>query len=139
MGQRVNIQYSVELDDLGDEVNRLFNRSIRDLQELFPSNEPARYVPMDLAGVDMIEDLRQKISSADAALSDVQNIVQGYIQFKSTPPETEAAAPSQEIYEEEIESPDQVLLERIRKFKEEVPNEHTTEVHPHDNQGSIRD
>ena len=93
----------------------------------------------NLAGVDMIEDLRQKISSADAALSDVQNIVQGYIQFKSTPPETEAATPSQEIYEEEIESPDQVLLERIRKFKEEVPNEHATEVHPHDNQGSIRD
>jgi hypothetical protein len=139
MGQRVNIQYSVELDDLGDEVNRLFNRPIRDLQELFPSNEPSWYVPMDLTGIAMIEDLRQKISSADAALSDVQNIVQGYVQFKSAPPETETDTPSQEIYEEEIESPDQVLLERIRKFKEEVPNEHTTEVHPHDNQGSIRD
>ena len=134
MGQRVNIQYSVELDDLGEEVNRLFSRSIKELRELFPSHEPDRYVPMDLAGIDMIEDLRQRLSRADAALGDVQNIVQGYIQFKSTPPEAETSEPQSEIYEEVIDHMQPGLAERIRKFKEAIPNEHATEVHPYDNE-----
>jgi len=31
MGQRVNIQYSVDIEELSDEVNRLFGKAIKEL------------------------------------------------------------------------------------------------------------
>ena len=36
MGQRVNIQYSVEIDELQNEVNRLFGNAIIELDKVQP-------------------------------------------------------------------------------------------------------
>ena len=36
MGQRVNIQYSVEIEDLQSEVNRLFSNAIMELDKVQP-------------------------------------------------------------------------------------------------------
>ena len=70
MRQRVNIQYSVELDELDKEVNRLFDNTGKKLAELTPCS--FSYVPMDLSGIEMIDDLRQKLARIDIALGDVQ-------------------------------------------------------------------
>tara|TARA_R110000796_G_scaffold140805_2_gene257013 strand:+ start:7407 stop:7787 length:381 start_codon:yes stop_codon:yes gene_type:complete len=91
MRQRVNIQYSVELDELDKEVNRLFDNTGKKLAELTPCS--FSYVPMDLSGIEMIDDLRQKLARIDIALGDVQNIVEGYVRFKSAPPEQEHKPP----------------------------------------------
>ena len=36
MGQRVNIQYSVDIEELSDEVNRLFGKAIKELDLVAP-------------------------------------------------------------------------------------------------------
>ena len=112
MGQRVNIQYSVELEDLEEEVNRLFHNTGKKLTEITPCNFD--YVSIDLSGIQMIDILRQKLAKVDIMLGDVQNIIEGYVRFR-TQPAPEREIPFQEI-SDNLET--EQLEDRITKFKE---------------------
>ena len=112
MGQRVNIQYSVDLGDLDAEVNRLFDSAVKQLAALAPPSFD--YVSMDLSGIERIDELRQKLAKIDIALGDVQNIVEGYVHYKTAPQqkvEPEVTNGSEELEMEQLE-------DRIAKFKE---------------------
>ena len=120
MGQRVNIQYSVELSDLDREVNRLFDLVIEDLEAIATGWGRGTNITLDLSSIKVIDEVRQELARIDIALSDTQKIVQGYVQFKSAPPQQEQtpASPSES---EELE-----LEHKIARFKEmlsEVPNQ----------------
>ncbi len=120
MGQRVNIQYSVELSDLDREVNRLFDLVIEDLEAIATGWGRGNNVVLDLSGIQMIDEVRQTLTRADVALGDIQKIVQGYVQFKSAPPQQEEV-PDLPSEAEELE-----LQQKIARFKEmlsEVPNQ----------------
>ena len=120
MGQRVNIQYSVELSDLDGEVNRLFDLVIEDLEAIAKGWGQGNNVVLDLSGIQMIDEVRQTLARADVALGDIQKIVQGYVQFKSAPPQQEEV-PDLPSEAEELE-----LQQKIARFKEmlsEVPNQ----------------
>ena len=120
MGQRVNIQYSVELSDLDSEVNRLFDLVIEDLEAIATGWGQGNNVVLDLSGIQMIDEVRQTLARADVALGDIQKIVQGYVQFKSAPPQQEEV-PDLPSEAEELE-----LQQKIARFKEmlsEVPNQ----------------
>lgn len=120
MGQRVNIQYSVELSDLDREVNRLFDLVIEDLEAIATGWGRGSNVVLDLSGIQMIDEVRQTLTRADVALGDIQKIVQGYVQFKSAPPQQEEV-PDLPSEAEELE-----LQQKIARFKEmlsEVPNQ----------------
>tara|TARA_R110002073_G_C9358921_1_gene571245 strand:+ start:577 stop:960 length:384 start_codon:yes stop_codon:yes gene_type:complete len=120
MGQRVNIQYSVELSDLDREVNRLFDLVIEDLEAIATGWGRGNNVVLDLSGIQMIDEVRQTLARADVALGDIQKIVQGYVQFKSAPPQQEEV-PDLPSEAEELE-----LQQKIARFKEmlsEVPNQ----------------
>jgi len=112
MGQRVNIQYSVELEDLEEEVTRLFHNTGKKLTDITPCNFD--YVSIDLGGIQMIDVLRQKLAGIDLTLRDIQNIIEGYVRFKTqTPPEREI--PFQQTSDElEVEQ----LEDQIAKSKE---------------------
>ena len=85
MGQRVNIQYSVDIDDLQDEVNRLFSNAISDLNNVLPvGGKPVAKLGTD--GLEKIDFIRQRLARVDTMLGDVQNIVEGYVRFKTQPP-----------------------------------------------------
>ena len=119
MGQRVNIQYSVELSDLDREVNRLFDLAVKELEETAMRWRRDSIV-LDLSGIQMIDEVRQTLARADVALGDIQKIVQGYVQFKSAPPQQEEV-PDSPSEAEELE-----LQQKIVRFKEmlnEVPNQ----------------
>jgi len=90
MGQRVNIQYSVELEDLQKEVNRLFANAIKELDIVSPVGGTAS-LKLGTDGLEKLDLLRRKLAKVDTMLGDVQNIVEGYIRFKTQPP-----PPSQE-------------------------------------------
>ena len=125
MGQRVNIQYSVELDDLDEEVARLFKRAVTRLENI-SSGWGSGYVPMDLEGLRMVDELRQNLARVDTALSDVQNIVEGYVRFKTQPEEPKAPDSPSEAEQQEI----QELEDRIAMFKEMIdaqPNQEPEE------------
>ena len=112
MGQRVNIQYSVELGDLDKEVNRLFDLVVEDLEAIATGWGRGNNVVLDLSGIQVIDEVRQTLTRADVALGDIQKIVQGYVQFKSTPPQQEEV-PNSPSEAEELE-----LQQKIVRFKE---------------------
>ena len=120
MGQRVNIQYSVELSDLDSEVNRLFDLVLGDLEAIAKGWGQGNNVVLDLSGIQMIDEVRQTLTRADVALGDIQKIVQGYVQFKSAPPQQE------EVIDSPSEAEELELQQKIVRFKEmlnEVPNQ----------------
>ena len=119
MGQRVNIQYSVELEDLQSEVNRLFGNAIMELEKVQPvGGSPVAKLGTD--GIDKIETIRRKLAKIDIMLSDIQNIVEGYVRFKTAP------TPEREIpfQPDELEVDPEALQHKISKFKE-LLNENT--------------
>ena len=120
MGQRVNIQYSVELSDLDSEVNRLFDLVLGDLEAIAKGWGQGNNITLDLSSIQMIDEVRQTLTRADVALGDIQKIVQGYVQFKSAPPQQEEVPVSPNDGEESE------LQQKIVRFKEmlnEVPNQ----------------
>ena len=110
MGQRVNIQYSIELDDIQSEVDRLYYKTMKELSSI-GSGAAFDYVPLDLSGIEHIDKIRRKLAKIDIMLGDVDNIINGYVRFKTQPEEAE---PEQSPEELEIEQ----LEDRIAKFKE---------------------
>ena len=115
MGQRVNIQYSVEIDELQDEVNRLFGNAIMELDKVQPVGG-APVVKLGTDGLDKIDHIRQRLAKIDIMLGDIQNIVEGYVRFK-TQSEPPREVPFQQTSEElEVEQ----LEEKISKFKEAI-------------------
>tara|TARA_R100001594_G_scaffold114255_1_gene149090 strand:+ start:232 stop:603 length:372 start_codon:yes stop_codon:yes gene_type:complete len=109
MGQRVNIQYSVELEDLEEEVNRLYSNAITHLASL-----PHASLNLGTEGLDKVDSFRQKLAKVDIMLGDVQNILEGYVRFKTQPP-PEREPPFQQTSDElEVEQ----LEDQIAKFKE---------------------
>ena len=109
MGQRVNIQYSVELEDLEEEVNRLYSNAITKLASL-----PHASLNLGTEGLEKVDSFRQKLAKVDIMLADVQNIIEGYVRFKTQPP-PEREPPFQQTSDElEVEQ----LEDQIAKFKE---------------------
>ena len=81
---------------------------------------------MDLEGLRMVDELRQNLARVDTALSDVQNIVEGYVRFKTQPEEPKAPDSPSEAEQQEI----QELEDRIAMFKEMIdaqPNQEPEE------------
>ena len=108
MRQRVNIQYSVELEDLQDEVNRLFSNAIARLVAL-----PNASLNLGTEGLEKVGSFRQKLAKVDIMLGDVQNIIEGYVRFKTQPPPEQP--PFQQTSDEfEVEQ----LEDQIKEFKE---------------------
>jgi hypothetical protein len=109
MGQRVNIQYSVELEDLEEEVNRLYSNAITQLASL-----PHASLNLGTEGLEKVDSFRQKLAKVDIMLGDVQNILEGYVRFKTQPPPDREPPFQQTSDELEVEH----LEDQIAKFKE---------------------
>ena len=106
MGQRVNIQYSVELEDLQDEVNRLFSDAVMLLTSL-----PHASLNLGTEGLDKVDNFRQKLAKVDIMLGDVQNIIEGYVRFKT---QSDVPELSDQLLEEQLPIS---LAEKVDKLK----------------------
>ena len=90
MGQRVNIQYSVDLEDLETEVSAMIKRAGSRLEgcgeDLCLSVGVASRGPsLTLRMLDEIVSFREEISKIDHTLEDVSNIISSYIRHKAQP------------------------------------------------------
>ena len=113
MGQRVNIQYSVDLGELQSEVDRLFAKAIKELDLTAPVGGTPK-LKLGTEGLEKLDVLRRKLARIDIMLGDVQNIVEGYVRFKTQPAQPQVPdLPSQpeELEMEQIE-------DKIARFKE---------------------
>tara|TARA_Y100001937_G_C7049568_1_gene298437 strand:- start:617 stop:925 length:309 start_codon:yes stop_codon:yes gene_type:complete len=87
MSDRVNIQYTIELEELGSEVHRIYKRA----QDLVSELELSEFNETNILSSEILSDIektRLKLVSLDSTLKDVQNIVSGYLQYKLAPPDT---------------------------------------------------
>ena len=83
MGERVNIQYSVDIGDLGEEVCRLICGAFENLNTVNTAIDPPVDNVLSLQTIQQIDEVRQQLGEIDNRLSDVVNIVNGYISYKS--------------------------------------------------------
>jgi hypothetical protein len=93
MSERVNISYSVELDELNFEVQRLILKGLRDIQELIKDcNNIDQEDVLVLKNSETIDEVRRTMARADLVLADAANIINGYLNYKSTPAKSEESS-----------------------------------------------
>ena len=81
MSQRISIQYSIDINDLEDEVVRLLNKSFGELATL---SDVEIVNPLSLNTMESVDSVRQRLAAIDATLQDVTAIVGGYVGFKAS-------------------------------------------------------
>jgi len=84
MGQRINIQYSVDVDDLAREAGRLVESAFIEYQTLQAhcALQPTdRVLSYEMA--ERLDEIRLKLAAIDHRLNDVSNIVLGYLNYKA--------------------------------------------------------
>tara|TARA_R100000808_G_C2040399_1_gene80261 strand:+ start:38 stop:433 length:396 start_codon:yes stop_codon:yes gene_type:complete len=131
MSQRVNIQYTIRMEDLDEEVQRLLSQVhnvLRDLacrEDMVP---PTKDKALTLSTLRVIDEHRQKLADIDMRLRDITNIVNGFISYQTQeaynvyPEQVEAA-----IDEHDTPLPSHGLEEALRRLSEyeradEVPS-----------------
>ena len=85
MGQRVNISYSIDIEELPDEVTALINKAQTGIEELSEINREWEIDFLSLATVNKITELRECMTKVDYILNDVTNIINGYIYYQTQP------------------------------------------------------
>ena len=120
MNQRVNIQYSIDLEQLPQEVSRLLGIAFTKLRTT-TTDGPDGVVNngdiLSLASVETISTLRKSLAEVDYMLEDVTNIINGYLSFKSRPPEQ--APPPENIASIDTSE----FAEKLKEFQELVGND----------------
>ena len=130
MTQRVNIQYSIEVDQLPSEVTRLMREVEQQFKQMsFQPSTKKGDLEISLESISKIADLRNSLATIDHGLMDISNIMTGYINFLTSQEEptqkedSEATVVEGDIYD----GADLLgtLEEKIKKFK----NNHTQSAH----------
>jgi len=81
MTQRVNIQYSINLDDLPTEVDRIFRVATQQLSEItLPQEDPTGL--LDAAALKSIAQTRRELASLDHILNDLSGIISSYVEYE---------------------------------------------------------
>jgi len=107
--QRVNLQYSVSMEELPSETARLIAKAHKaileaahQLSELHEAD-----IPLTIACLQNVDSVRRKLADADYVLQDIQNIVNGYLSFVSqeaNPEESMNPLSPQQIDIQELEN-----------------------------------
>ena len=78
MRQRVNIQYSVDIDALPSEVERLLSIALAELKTVQGPQINTGTEVMSLTTIEQIASIREMIAGIDHTLSDIDNLVTSY-------------------------------------------------------------
>jgi phosphate uptake regulator len=81
MKQRVNIQYSVQIEELPAELKRMSEKATSSLEETLSSLKQEPEDILSLSSHQHYDEIRVKLASVDAALSDINNIVESYLSY----------------------------------------------------------
>jgi hypothetical protein len=81
MTQRINIQYSINMESLPQEVNRLLRGTFMKLEEI--TKTTAIDNVLSLAATREIEKVRLTLIDVDHALNDINNLINGYLAYET--------------------------------------------------------
>ena len=106
MSHRVNIQYSVEIEELDTEVQRLLETTLSQLDvQTLESLSEFKDV-LSLATIEQIDKIRHSLAIVDHGLRDVNNIIAAYLNFQAQeylePPPSEIVPTDPQLLEEKI-------------------------------------
>jgi len=123
MGERVNIQYSVDIDNLGDEVCRLICDAYENLNRVNDTAVVPASNVMSLQTIKKIDDMRHDLSKINDRLTDALNIINGYIGYQSdliTQQSLASHADQQMGQAEEEEAEEPSALEAVTNLQEQI-------------------
>jgi hypothetical protein len=108
---RVNIQFSIELDELPREVSRLLEHSAEHVTAAAQGFNTIKNTPevLTVSTWNQLDALRRSLSKADLVLDDLQKILGGYLQMQS---EQLSVPQSPEPQSEEVGTPVDAMTER---------------------------
>ena len=81
MKKRINIQYSIDESQIGNECYRLLSNSLDRLTSIAASSPKAESI-MNVSTINEIKGLRQELSNIDIMLEDVNAIIDGFLNYK---------------------------------------------------------
>ena len=125
---RINIQYSIDSQELPDEVQRLISKVENHAAQLIgalkgrPPAGAAILSPHTLQEVDL---LRRRLAAMDYVLSDVNNIVSSYLEYNAQKSQDDAPIDTQVDNEEDVVISQDSLFRYLNALQEQV--EHLNE------------
>tara|TARA_R100000908_G_scaffold64298_2_gene47722 strand:+ start:78 stop:419 length:342 start_codon:yes stop_codon:yes gene_type:complete len=97
MSDRVNITYSLKVDELPVEMRRLWKRVVDELHSAAAHPESINLDDVfSLDSLSQIANIRQQLGSIDYALGDLSNIIQGYMHYQTQPDVSQSPEPAME-------------------------------------------
>ena len=117
MTQRINITYSIKLENLEAEVSRLLHITLDKLEEASSSHFPLEE-ERELLNTKTFKDidvLRQELAEIDAGFRDVSNLIASYLDYEV---QSLSKEQEQETLSEPARSPLADLNEKLAHFKE---------------------
>ena len=132
MSQRVNVQYSIDLDELPSEINRLVEKVGLPLSDAQLTYQELRTLaPVSVNALQYVEDLRLLLARVDYALDDVSKIIRGYMQISTQSANQQPQEPQQQTPPTPwVPSGDSLgnLEEKLRAFSESMTDEQPPQV-----------
>ena len=124
MGQRINIQYSIDEDELPANVVRLLLNALTQLKDASAVDdliEETADTVMTLDTVHKIDTLRQKLGQIDFMLADVNNLLTSFINYQTRPATEEQPQPPphEELPAQSLHD----LQEKIDLFRQNLATE----------------
>lgn len=93
---RLTIQYTIEMEEIEGEVNRLIHKAISLLGEV-AEKEPPTDKMLSYVALDHLDEIRKNLNKIDHNLNDATNIIEGYLRYRSA----QAAQEQMEDYQTE--------------------------------------
>ena len=126
MSQRVNITYSVDVEELPQEVRKLIAKETQrhgdiaqSLQSIIEGNI------LSTLSIEHIDVVRRELAKIDTTLLDASAIIEGYLNYESK--STQASSSVEEAMEAPIEPPLATLIDEFRdslgKLHEDAPSQ----------------
>ena len=121
MKGRVNIQYSIDIDSLDSEIERLSSSALDKLSRIAAQKRQISD-PLTHDFYERIDELRQQLATVDISLAEINHLVGSYLNYKSeqisTQEDQEMSEPSDVVPNATIGNVDMGELQsKIERFK----------------------
>lgn len=119
--QRVNIQYSVKIDELESEVQRLASKAKKVLEDCVSANKKSLgSVTLSTQCYDDLDSIRHSLMEADAILNDINMIISSFVSYKAQ--QISQSVPTREVPENIQNTFEGNNLEELSEIHDKINN-----------------